>query len=324
MTPISYTVAGLGLGLPERVVTNAELARTLDTSDDWITARTGIRERRILEEGKALSHLAVQAAEEALRSSGISPEAIDLVIVATVTPDTFMPATACRVAHAVGCTKAGALDLNIACSGFLYALLTAAAQMGSGFARNVLVVGGDTISRILNWEDRRTAVLFGDSAGAAVVTSEGNGQLLGYDYGADGVGGSSLKIQAGPSSPSEDPADYKVTMDGKAVFRFAANVLVGSSNKSLEMAGLSVSDVDLIIPHQANCRIIEAAAKRWGCPIDKFFINLERYGNTSAGSIPVALAEARAQGRISPGDKVMLAGFGGGLSWGSLLLQWPK
>lgn len=324
MTPISYTVAGLGLGLPERVVTNAELAQTLDTSDEWITSRTGIKERRVLEEGKALSHLAVKAAQEALEDAETSPESIDLVIVATLTPDTFMPATACRVAHAVGCGKAGALDLNIACSGFLYALLTAAAQIGSGFARNVLVVGGDTISRILNWEDRRTAVLFGDSAGAAVVKADGGGRLLGYDYGADGQGGSSLKIKSGPSSPSENPSDYKVTMDGKAVFRFAANVLVESSNKSLAMAGLAVSDLDLIIPHQANCRIIEAAAKRWGCPLEKFFVNLERYGNTSAGSIPVALAEARGAGRIKPGDKVMLAGFGGGLSWGSVLLQWPE
>lgn len=323
MRPIPYTVAGLGLGLPDRIVTNEELAQSLETSDEWITARTGIKERRILEPDKALSHLGIKAAQAALEDSGLDAEAIDLVIVSTVTPDTFMPATACRIAHAVGCRNAGALDLNIACSGFLYGLLTAAAQIGSGFAQNVLVVGGDTISRILDWNDRRTAVLFGDSAGAAVVTASGGGMLLGYDYGADGVGGSALKIKAGPSAPSDNPLDYKVSMDGKAVFRFAANVLVESSAKSLQMAGCSVEELDLVIPHQANTRIIEAAAKRWGCPIDKFFVNLERYGNTSAGSIPVALAEARNAGRINAGNKVLLTGFGGGLSWGSVLLQWP-
>jgi 3-oxoacyl-[acyl-carrier-protein] synthase-3 len=320
--PIPVTVAGLGLGLPEKVVTNQDLAKTLDTTDEWITGRTGILERRILDSDKALSTLAIQAGSEALEASGVSPEDIGLVIVATCTPDTFMPATACRVAAAVGCHEAGAFDLNIACSGFLYGLLTAVSQMESQSIENVLLVGGDTLSRIINWEDRRTAVLFGDSAGAVVLKRGGGGALLGYDYGAEGASGKALAIAAGPSVPSSKAEDYKVTMDGRSVFRFAANILVESSRRSLTKAELSIEDVDLIIPHQANLRIIESAAKRWGCGMDKFFINLDKYGNTSAGSIPVALTEAYREGRVKPGSLVLLAGFGGGLSWGSVLLRW--
>lgn len=322
MNPIPVTVAGMGLGLPTRVVTNEDLSHTLDTGDDWIRARTGIRERRIQDPDKALSDLAIEAARGALKSSGVAPEEIGLVIVATCTPDTFMPATACRVAAALGCREAGAFDLNIACSGFLYGFLTAVTQMQSQGTENVLLVGGDTISRIIDWQDRRTAVLFGDSAGACVLKRSGPGQMLGYDYGAEGSSGKSLAIAAGPSAPSTQARDYKVTMDGKPVFRFAANILVESSLRSLEKAGMSIEEVDLIIPHQANLRIIESAAKRWKSPLDKFFINLDKYGNTSAGSIPVALAEALAEGRLQAGSIVLLAGFGGGLSWGSVLLRW--
>lgn len=322
MNPISVTISGLGVGLPDRSVTNSELATRLDTSDEWITARTGIRARRVLTSEKALSHLAIEAGQTALQTSAAKPEEIELVIVATVTPDTFMPATACRVAAALGCHKAGAFDLNIACSGFLYGLLTAVAQMESGLASKVLVVGGDTLSRIVDWDDRRTAVLFGDAAGAVVLEKGGNGVLLGYDYGADGSSASALAIAAGPSAPSDNPRDYKVTMDGRAVFRFASNVLVDSCQRSLEKAGVPIEDVDLVIPHQANLRILESASKRLGIPMDRFFVNLDRYGNTSAGSIPVALYEAHAKGRVKSGAKILLAGFGGGLSWGSILLEW--
>lgn len=321
MTSIPVTIAGFGLGLPPKIVTNEDLAGLLDTSDDWITARTGIRERRILESDRALSSLAVEAGREALLASGLPADEIGLVVVATCTPDTFMPATACRVAAELGCRQTGAFDLNIACSGFLYGLLTAVSQMESQSIENVLLVGGDTLSRIINWNDRRTAVLFGDSAGAVVLKRSGRGRLLGYDYGADGTSGKALAIAAGPGSPSSKEEDYKVTMDGKSVFRFAANILVESSRRSLTMAGLGIEDVDLIIPHQANLRIIESAAKRWKCGLDKFYINLDRYGNTSAGSIPVALAEAHRAGRVQPESRVLLAGFGGGLSWGSVLLQ---
>ena len=243
MTPIPVSIAGLGLGLPDKIVTNSDLAQSLDTTDEWITARTGIRERRILDASEALSTLAIRAGQEALNISGVSPEDVGLVVVATCTPDTFMPATACRVAAAVGCHHAGAFDLNIACSGFLYGLLTSISQMESQGIENVLLVGGDTLSRIINWKDRRTAVLFGDSAGAVVLRRAGNGVLLGYDYGAEGASGKALAIAAGPSCPSTKPEDYKVTMDGRSVFRFAANILVESSRRSLKMAELSIEAV---------------------------------------------------------------------------------
>lgn len=324
MIPFPLTFAGLGAGIPQRVLTNEELARGLDTSDEWIRTRTGIVERRILSDDKAMSDLGIEAGQGALERSGYDPQTIDLVIVATLTPDTFMPATACRVAHTLGCSKAGALDINIACSGFLYGVLAGAAQIQSGQARRVLCIGGDTLSRILNWDDRRTAVLFGDASGAAVLTNEGNGQLLGFDFGADGTAASSLCIKAGPGLPSEDANDYKVEMDGQAVFRFATSTMAKSSERALAMAGHTLADVDLIVPHQANRRILEMAAKRWGLDMGRFVLNLDRYGNTSAGSIPLALWEAQENGRIPPGGLVLLTGFGGGLSWGSVVLRWAS
>ncbi len=322
MTAFPLTFAGLGAGIPSRAVTNDELATRLDTSDEWVRARTGIVERRILEDDKAMSDLGIMAGKGALESSGFDPESIDLVIVSTCTPDTFMPATACRVANALGCSKAGALDINIACSGFLYGVITSAAQLGSGQAKRVLCIGGDTLSRITNWDDRRTAVLFGDAAGAAVLTSEGEGRLLGWDFGADGAASGSLSIKAGPGKPSKVASDYKVEMDGQAVFRFATSAMAKSSERALAMAGLTLADVDLIVPHQANRRILEMAAKRWGLDLKRFVLNLDRYGNTSAGSIPLALWEAQQEGRIPAGGLVLLTGFGGGLSWGSVVLRW--
>lgn len=323
MKPRPLTLAGLGAGVPSRVVTNHDLAESLDTSDEWIQARTGIVTRHILEEGKATSDLGIKAGREALAQAKFEPESIDLVMVATLTPDTFMPATACRVAHALGCYRAGALDINIACSGFLYGLITSAAQIGSGNVRRVLCIGGDTLSRVVNWQDRRTAVLFGDAAGAAVVTNEGTGQLLGWDFGSNGAGSAPLQIKAGPGCPSTAATDYKVEMDGQAVFRFATTAMARSSERALAMAGLTLRDVDVIIPHQANRRILEMAAKRWKLDLDRFVLNLDRYGNTSAGSVPVALWEAHQSGRIPPGGLVLLTGFGGGLSWASVVLRWP-
>ena len=318
------TLAGLGVGIPPRIVTNHELAGTLDTSDEWIQARTGIKSRRILDENLATSDLAISAGREAISQSGFDPETIDLVLVATLTPDRFMPATACRVAHELGCHKAGAMDLNIACSGFLYSIITGAAQLASGNVRRVLCVGGDTLSRITNWQDRRTAVLFGDAAGAAVLTTEGGGELLGWDFGADGAGSASLQIKAGPGCPSPVAIDYKLEMDGQAVFRFATATMARSSERALAMAGLTLQDVDVIVPHQANRRILEMAAKRWKLDLGRFVLNLDRYGNTSAGSVPVALCEAERSGRIAPGNLVLLTGFGGGLSWASVVLRWPN
>ena len=324
MTPIPFSLAGLGAGVPSRIVTNHDLAERLDTSDEWIQARTGIVSRRILDDEKALSDLAIWAGREALEQSGFEPETIDLVLVATLSPDTFMPATACRVAQALDCSKAGALDLNIACSGFLYGLITSAAQITSGNARRILCIGGDTLSRVVNWEDRRTAVLFGDAAGAAVLTAEGDGQLLGWDFGADGTGSAALQVKAGPGRPSDVAADYKVEMDGQAVFRFATSAMAKSSERALAMAGLTLQDVDVIVPHQANRRILEMAAKRWKLDLGRFALNLDRYGNTSAGSVPVALYEAHREGRIPPGSLVLLTAFGGGLSWASVVLRWPS
>ncbi len=323
-TPISLSVVGLGAGVPERIVDNVELASQMDTSDEWIRARTGISTRRIQADDKALSDLGILAGRQALEMSGFEPESIDLVLVATMTPDTFMPATSCRIANALGCRRAGTFDLNIACSGFIYGLLTVAAQLGSSRIRRALCIGGDTLSRITNWQDRRTAVLFGDAAGAVVVTSEGDGMLLGWDYGADGRSFSSLVIKAGPSAPSSQEVDYKVEMDGKAVFRFAAATMVESSERALKMAGLTIADVDVIVPHQANQRILESAAKRWGISIEKFVLNLDRFGNTSAGSVPLALSEAVAGGRVPPGGVVLLSAFGGGLSWAAAVLRWPS
>lgn len=319
---LDLSIIGLGAGVPERIVPNAELAESLDTSDEWIRTRTGIGARRIQAPDKAVSHLAIDAGRQALANSGVSPDSIDLVLMSTMTPDTYMPATACRVASALGCHKAGALDLNIACSGFLYGLLTTAAQLQSRRATRALVIGGDALSHITNWTDRRTAVLFGDGAGAVVVSNECDGKILGWDYGAAG-NTEALVIPAGPSKPSTEPNDYKVFMDGRAVFRFATNTMIESSARTLEKAGLAIEDIDVVVPHQANRRILESAAKKWGMPLEKLVLNLDRYGNTSAGSIPLALHEASEDGRIQPGNNVLLAGFGGGLSWGSLLLRWP-
>lgn len=324
MMSLPLGLLGLGVGLPDRHVGNAELAADLDTSDEWIRSRTGISHRYLQPEHLGVTPLAVQAGRSALEQAGVSPDEIDLVVVATVTPDSFMPATACRVAAALGCTRAGAFDLNIACSGFLYALLASAAQIHARKLRYVLCIGGDAISKIVDWKDRRTAVLFGDGAGAAVLTREGSGRLLGWDYGVDGGLSSSLDIPAGPSCPSSDPGDYKVKMDGRAVFRFATQILVESSHRALERAGLVVADLDLIVPHQANRRIIEGAAKKWKVPMERFLVNVDRMGNTSAGSVPLALAEAQNSGRVPPGGKILLSGFGGGLSWASLILEWKR
>ncbi len=322
MTPFSLSVLGLGAGLPANEVTNEQLSSKLDTSDDWIRARTGIVSRRIQAASLGVTDLGILAGRQALENSGLDPLKIDLVIMATLTPDHFMPATACKIASTLGCRRAGAFDLNIACSGFLYAVLTSAAQLKAKNVSHVLCIGGDTLSRITNWDDRGTAVLFGDGAGAAVLTDQGDGCLLGWDYGVQGELAESLHVAAGPSRPSANLADYKVNMDGRAVFRFATGKLVESSERALRRAQIDISEVDLIVPHQANQRILEGAAKRWGIGLDRFVINVDRFGNTSAGSVPIALEEAYRKNRIRPGSIVLLSGFGGGLSWGSLVLRW--
>lgn len=321
-------VLGLGHYTPDYVLTNAELASKVDTSDEWIVERTGIRERRQVQAGQATSDLAYEAARRALEKADTRPEELDLIIVATMTPDSPMPATACIVQDRLGATRAGAFDLNVACSGFAYALATGSQFIASGTFRRVLIIGADVMTKLMNWDDRGTCVLFGDGAGAVVLgpVSPGYG-VLGIHLGANGAGGQYLKIPAGGSrrpgwTEGVDRSEFFLQMAGREVFRFAVQVMGDAALQALEKAGLQSSDVGLFIPHQANQRIIEAARKRLGLPPERVFSNVERYGNTSCGSIPIALSEAAQQGRIRNGDVVVCVGFGGGLSWGSVALRW--
>lgn len=314
--------------VPERVVTNQELEGRLDTTDEWITSRTGIKQRHIAAEDETSSSLGAKAAHRALALAQVQPEELDLIIAATMTPDTTLPATACRIQKAIGGVNAGAFDVSIACSGYVYALAMGLGYIRSGLARKVLVVGADVMSRVMNWQDRSTCVLFGDGAGAAVLgrVQEEYG-LLAQDLGADGSGGKHLTIPAGagaqpPKEGYTQGADFTLQMNGPEVFRFAVHAMGRSALKVAEKAKLSSQDIALFIPHQANLRIIESASKKLGITKDKVFINLDRYGNTSCASIPIALSEALQDNRIQDGDHVILVGFGGGLAWASLALRW--
>jgi len=326
--PETVTISGLGTYLPSRVLRNEDLKELFDTSDQWISQRTGIRERRIAEPGMASSDLGVPAARAALADAGLGAEEVDMIVTATISPDQLMPATASRIAHELGAVNSGAMDLSAGCTGFVYALATATGMVSAGICGNVLVVGAETISRILDWEDRSTAVLFGDGAGAAVVSpASGLGRILGFDLGNDGSGADMLAIPAGGSRL---PADHETVskrqhylkMNGREVFRFATRAIHDSAVRVLDKCGRSASDVDLFIPHQANMRIIEVAAKKVGIPEGKMYTNLQRYGNTSCASIPLCLAEAGEEGRLREGDLILLAGFGAGLTWGCCLLEW--
>ncbi len=323
-------VLGLGHYVPEKILTNAELETILETSDEWIRTRTGIHERRVAAEGQNASDLGTLAARRALEDAGIAADQLDLIVVGTMTPDTIMPATACRIQHNLGAHQSGAFDVSVACSGFAYAMATGAQFVKSGVYRYVLVIGADTMSRVMNWNDRTTCVLFGDGAGAVVLgpVDEGEG-VLSCCLGADGSGGDHLQIPAGAGAlpgGTEGVAreDFNLQMNGKEVFRFAVSALGDAALSAVEKAGLSSEDVSLFIPHQANIRIIKSAAKRLGVPQEKVFVNLERYGNTSCASIPLALSEARDQGRLAKGDLVVLVGFGGGLAWGAVALRWSR
>ncbi|MBW3626233.1 MAG: ketoacyl-ACP synthase III [Actinobacteria bacterium] len=303
-------VTGWGVALPDTAVTNAELEARLDTSDRWITERTGIRERRI---GGTTGQLAAAAARQALTAADATPASVDLLVVATSTPDQQLPATASTVQHTLG-LRCGAFDVNAACSGFVYALVAGTGMSMAG-ARRVLVVGADVMSRVTDQDDRSTAVLFGDGAGAVVLDAvEGPGQLLGWDLGSDG----SLRhlLQA-------DIGGY-VQMEGKEVFRRAVRVMVESSEMALQRAGLTIDDVDLLVPHQANTRIITAACERLGIPMERAAMVLHRTGNTSAASIPLALGDAVDAGRVAKGDIVLLVGFGAGMTWASAVLRWGQ
>lgn len=318
---LEVSITGLGCRVPDRVVTNEELARHVDTSDEWIRERTGIRERRVADPSEALSDLALPAAREALRQAGVEGGDLDLVIVATVTPDMSFPSTGAILADALGATDAAAYDLSAGCTGFMYALAQAYGMLAGGLARRALVVGGDVLSRILDWSDRSTLVLFGDGAGAVVLEAVPERGFLGFELGADGAGGANLWLPGSGSRLFEDPDRY-VKMNGREVFKFATRILVQSAEALLERCGVAVEDVDVYVPHQANVRIIDHATKKLGIPSDRVVVNVDRYGNTSSGSIPLALADAAADGRLRPGRLVLMTGMGAGLTWGSALLRW--
>ena len=320
---VPITITGLGAYAPDRVLDNAELERLVDTTDEWIMARTGIRERRIAKPEEALTDLALPASLQALESAGVQARDIDLIVVATVTPDMAFPSCGAIIADELGATDAAAYDLSAGCTGFMYALAQAYGMMAGGLAERALVVGGDVLSKILDWGDRSTLVLFGDGAGAVVLETVDRGGFLGFELGADGSGGVHLWLPGSGSRAFEDPEKF-VKMNGREVFKFATRILVQSAETLLARCGLTIDDVDVYIPHQANVRIIEHATKKLGIPSERVVVNVDRYGNTSSGSIPLALADAAADGRLRDGELVLMTGMGAGLTWGSALLEWTK
>lgn len=321
-------IAGVGAYVPDRVVTNADLEKIVDTSNEWIVNRSGIKERRIAPPEMATSDFAEIAARQAIAGAGITAEEIDLVIVATNTPDMVFPATACLVQDKIGAKKAGAFDLAAGCSGFMYALIAGSQFVTTGACRNVLVIGAENLSKIINWKDRKTCVLFGDGAGAVVLRQAAPGSgILSQKLWADGSGGQSLKLPAGGSRlpASHETVDnnlHFIHMRGRDIFKFAVRSTGKAAAEVLAAAGLKVSDVDHFIPHQANVRIIEAAAKRLKLPGEKVLVNVDRYGNTSTASMPIALTEAVREDRIKKGDYILMVGFGAGLTWAAAVLKW--
>lgn len=316
------TITGLGCHVPERVVTNAELATLVDTNDAWIQERTGIKERRIAAKEEAMTDISLPACKRALEMAGVEAASIDLLIVATVTPDMAFPSTAALLASELGMPNAAAYDLAAGCTGFMYALAQAYGMLAGGLAKRAVVVGGDVLSKILDWSDRSTVVLFGDGAGAAVLDASPNGGgFLGFELGADGAGGANLWLPGSGSRHFDDPTKF-VKMNGREVFKFATRVLVSSAEAILAECGKKIEDVDVYVPHQANMRIIDYAAKKLGVPQEKVVVNVDRYGNTSSGSIPLALADAAEDGRLVPGKLVLMTGMGAGLTWGSALIEW--
>jgi 3-oxoacyl-[acyl-carrier-protein] synthase-3 len=305
------------------VFTNKDLEQYVDTSDEWIVERTGIRERRFASEDEALTDIARPAALSALEDSGTRADEIDLLICATVTPDMMFPTSAAILADELGMPDAAAYDLLAGCTGFVYAIAQAYGMLAGGLAKKALVVGGDVLSKILDWEDRSTLVLFGDGAGAVVLERVDEGGFLGFELGADGGGGENLWLPGSGSRHFED-ADRLVKMNGREVFKFATRVLVSSAEAVLNECGRTVDEIDVYVPHQANKRIIDHAARKLGIPEEKVVVNVDRYGNTSSGSIPLALADAALDGRLREGELVLMTGMGAGLTWGSALIEWNR
>ncbi len=321
-------IVGTGAYLPARVLTNSELERMVETSDRWIVERTGIRERRIAAETECPSDMGAAAALMALERAGLGPQEIDLIIVATTTSDTLFPSTACQIQQKIGARKIPAFDLQAACSGFLYGLVMAHHLVALETYRAVLIVGAEKLSSIVNWTDRNTCVLFGDGAGAVIVRqSVEGGQMVAHDLGADGSQGQVLTVPAGGSRiplTAENIGEglQFIQMVGKKVFRLAVDAMESTARTCLQRAGLPAEEVGYVIPHQANMRIIELLAERLNLPLKRFFTHLERYGNTSAACIPIALHEALTSGDVEPGERILLIAFGGGLTWASALLEW--
>ena len=322
-------IVSVGTCIPERTVTNDDLSLSLDTSDEWISTRSGIRERRIADNGQAASDLGAVAARRALEAAGTAPGDLDLIVCASLSPDMPFPATASLISGLIGAGAAPAFDLSAACTGFMYALAAAASFIAAEQAERVLVVGAEVVSKMIDWSDRSTAVLFGDGAGAVLLEPAASGEkgIIGFDLGNDPAGAGQLSMPAGgsrrPASAETVAAgQHFLKMNGREVFKFATRVIVSSAGKVLKSHGRRIEDVDLFIPHQANIRIIESAARKLGIPPEKVFSNLERYGNTSCASIPLCLAEAEKEGRLKRGDLVLMVGFGAGLSWGSCLARW--
>lgn len=329
MSPYAH-ITGWGMAVPERVLTNHDLAQLVDTSDEWIRERTGIRERRIASDEQTTASLATDAALKALEMARLNPANLDLIIVSTSSPEHIFPATACLVQDRLGASRAGAFDLLAACTGFIFALNMATQAIRSGEVSNALVIGAETLSRLVDWKDRNTCILFGDGAGAFVLQSDPQrGGVLSAVMRSDGSGGDLLSV---PGGGSRHPASLEtvqlgmhyIQMNGREVFRFATRVMTQATQEAVEKAQLTMDDIALIIPHQANARIIEAAARSMRVPIDRCYVNLERYGNTSTASIPIAACEAAQNGRLKPGDQVVFVGFGAGLTWGAAVIQWTE
>jgi 3-oxoacyl-[acyl-carrier-protein] synthase III len=321
------SITGIGSHAPPRVMKNDELARIVDTSDEWIVERTGIRERRVAAPEEALSDLARPAAEVALGQAGLQASSLDLIVVATVTPDMLFPSTGAILADQLGAKDAAAYDLSAGCTGFVYALVQAHGMVVSGLVDHALVVGGDVLSKIVDWEDRSTCVLFGDGAGAVVLERVPDGGFLGFELGADGSGGPELYMPAGGSrapATAETVAarQHYAKMNGREVFKFATRVLVDSAEKVLDECDVPVEEIDVYVPHQANVRIIDHARKKLGIPEERTVVNVDRFGNTSSGSIPLALGDAESDGRLKEGEMVLMTGMGAGLTWGSALIEW--
>lgn len=321
------SMAGIGAAAPESVITNEDLTKLVETSDEWIVTRTGIKERRVVSGDESVADLAIAAAKEALKSAGMEGEEIGLIIAATSTPDTIYPAVACQVQEAIGAKNAAGFDMALACTGFVYGLVIAQQFLRTGMCKNALIIGADIHSRYTNWHDRNTCILFGDGAGAAILTaSDTEDNFLASDLHLDGTKGMELTLftqaENCPLVAPRSPVNHYVYMNGREVFKFAVGVVPKSIQKVLEQSGLDIQDIDHLVLHQANIRIMEAMSEKLGVPNERMVVNLDRYGNTSAASIPLALNEAVLAGKVKPGDVVLMCGFGAGLAWGTTILRW--